>query len=198
MQKTKLLLASFLAAGSVNAHAYQVISDPSTFYSKFQSPTGLIDFSMLKDGTLFGPNASFSSLVRATSSPPFRVSVKEQGWTDDLFIGSSLLNCFCGWSATTWYGDYIAPEFYNRIYVSSGRVAMPIALESSAGFFGFIPDSVADSYYLLPAGVTVKSVRYGFTEAISVPEPGSIALLASGLGFLGFSRFRKSRAQGGA
>ncbi len=194
----KVLLASLLAVGSASSHAYAVVSDPSTFYAMFQSPTGLVEFSKLKDGTLFGPDALSSPLVRSTSSPPFSVSVREEAWTDDLFIGSSLLDCSCGWSATTWYGDYISPEFYSRIYIRSGGVAMPIALDTSAGFLGFIPDSLSDSYFLLPAAVSVNSVQYGFTKVASVPEPGSIALLASGLGFLGFARVRKSRTRGAA
>jgi hypothetical protein len=134
-------------------------------------------------GHLFSSIASIVHLSH-TSGPPFSASVREEAWANDIFIGSSQLGCGCAWTTTKWYGDFISPDFYNRIYIHTGSVSSIVAVETDAGFFGFSPDNINDGYYLLPVNVSARSVQYGFSPVQAVPEPGTWAMILAGLGML--------------
>jgi hypothetical protein len=189
----RLASAAILFLFAHSAGAYQVISDRAIFYSMFEKPASVLDFTALKDGTVFRTDGYLNSpLITTTGGSPFSASVREEGWADGLLIGSSYQGCGCAWSATNWFGDYIAPAgftYYNNIYVNTGRQSMPIAVETSSGFLGYVPDNISDSYYLLPYQVSVTSLSYGFSPVTSVPEPSSAALLLVGL--VAIARLRK-------
>lgn len=198
--KTYSLLAqckpvlTFVAATMIytsSANAYQTVTDKALFQSLFQDPTRLIDFTHLKDGSIFGGEDTLLSnplVIYFTTENGGYFEVREEAWSNDVYIGSAQLNCGCGHSATAWNGSYVSPSFYDRLYIlnpSNTSPAFPVALNTSAGFIGFIPDNAVDSYYLLDSGVTISSVQHGFS-AVPVPEPETYAMLLAGLGVLGF------------
>lgn len=189
-----LVVATMIYSSSANA--YQTVTDEALFQSLFQDPAHVIDFTHLKDGSTFGgENTSSSSLIVATSTANgSHYEVREDAWSNDVYIGSTYLNCGCGWGSTAWYGSYISPTQYdmsynpyNRLYIlnpSNTSPASPVAINTSAGFIGFIPDNAVDGYYLLGTGVTISSVQYGFS-AVPVPEPETYAMMLAGLGLVG-------------
>lgn len=188
-----LVAATALYASSANA--YQTIRDQSLFQSLYENPTNLIDFTRLKDGSIFS-NASSSEFVTTTS--PGHYTVRQEGWSNDIWIGSTQEGCNCAWTATNWYGSYIGIGGYDRLYINiPGHAPVsPIAINTSAGFVGFVPTHASDAYFLLDRGVTISSVEYGFSAvpAAPIPEPETYAMMLAGLGLLSFAvRRRKLR-----
>jgi len=183
MSITKFTAYALTAVLAAQANAYVVFTDQALFEKSYENPTSHIDFSTLKDGTVFRTDGYlYSPLITTTSS--HYASVREEGWDSDILIGSTYPNCGCAWGATNWYGDYIEPvgyTYFNYIYINTGREATPVALDTSAGFLAFAPDNLDDGFYLLPYGVTVSDLWYGFSKALTVSEPSSLALLFGGL-----------------
>lgn len=191
--KPVLTLVVAIMIFSSSAHAYQIVTDEALFRSLFQDPAHLIDFTHLKDGSTFGGENTLSSpLVVAGTAGHYEV--REEAWSNEVYIGSTYLNCGCGWGSTAWYGSYISPTQYDmsynpydRLYIlnpSNTTPAFPVAIHTSTGFIGFIPDNAVDGYYLLNPGVTISSVQYGFS-AVAVPEPATYAMMLAGLGLVG-------------
>lgn len=195
-----LVVATTIYAPSANA--YQTVTDQALFQSLFQNPTHVIDFTQLKDGSIFGGTHTYSSpLVHSTSTRNgAHYEVREEAWSSEVYIGSTYQNCGCGWTATAWYGSYITPTQYDmtynpfdRLYIlnpSNTSPAFPVAINTSAGFVGFIPDNSVDGYYLLNPGVTISSMQYGFS-AVAVPEPETYAMMMAGLGLIGIAAVRR-------
>lgn len=200
--KPVLILVVATTVHAPSANAYQTVTDQALFQSLFQNPTHVIDFTHLKDGSIFGGSNTYSSpLVQSTSSRNgAHYEVRQEGWSNDVYIGSTYQNCGCGWGATAWFGSYITPTLYDmtynpfdRIYIansSNTTPAFPVAINTSAGFIAFIPDNAVDGYYLLNPGVTISSVQYGFS-AVAVPEPESYAMMMAGLGLMGIAVSRR-------
>jgi hypothetical protein len=180
-----------------HANAYVVVNDRNSFASQFDNPSGLIDFSALKDGTVFqqDPGLMSSPLIATTSG--HYASIGAEGWSNDIQIGSSDRNAGY-WGATNWFGSYITPAgngYYNSIYIDTGRQFQSISVETSIGFLGFIPDSSSDAQYLLPINVSVMSLRYGYAAVSAVPEPETYALMLAGLGLIGAVVRRRKASQ---
>ncbi len=195
--KLVALVCTFFLVG--NASAYEVIYDSASFASLYQSPTTTIDFSRLVDGSTFKPQNFNYSFVAYEGGSPYSAAVRDFGWSNNLLIGSSQLGCGCAWTATKWLGDSIAPEFYNRIYIATDITpehnSFVVGLQTSIGFMGFVPSGSHDGYYLLPVGVSVTSLQYGFSAVQAVPEPETYAMLLAGLGLVGFSASRKTQVE---
>lgn len=196
-----LIVATTVYAPSANA--YQTVTNQALFQSLFQNPTHVIDFTQLKDGSIFrGSNTYSSPLVQSTSTRNgAHYEVRQEGWSNDIYIGSTYVpDCGCSWQATAWFGSYITPTLYDmtynpfdRFYIvnsSNTTPALPVAINTSAGFIGFIPDNALDGYYLLKPGVTISSVQYGFST-VAVPEPESYAMMMAGLGLMGIAVSRR-------
>mgnify|MGYP000607288328 CR=1 FL=1 len=187
---------------SSNANAYQTVTSEALFQSLFQDPTHIIDFTHLKDGSFFGGSNTYSSpLVVATINGGARYEVRDDAWSNDVYIGSTYHQyCGCAWGGTAWYGSYVTPTLYDmtynpydRLYIlnpSNTTPAFPVAINTSGGFIGFIPDNAVDGRYLLNPGVTISSVQYGFS-AVAVPEPESYAMMMAGLGLMGIAVSRR-------
>jgi hypothetical protein len=69
-----------------------------------------------------------------------------------------------------------------------------LAMETSNGFMAYAPQYQENGYYLLPSGVSVMSLQYGFAPVQSVPEPMSSVMMLTGLLALGC--YKKATARG--
>ncbi len=170
------------------ALAFQRITDEALFNSLYSNPTQSIDFSHLIDGSTV-LNADISPLVAGYSIGQNRYlfSVREYGWSNSVWIGSSSLNCYCGWTATDWNGSAISPETYPSIYldfaVDRAAKATPFSINSGAAFVGYVPSSPSETYFLLRDVASISSLRFGYTVS-PVPEPETYALMLLGLGLI--------------
>lgn len=180
-----LALAGFTTMASPSAQAYSTFTDASAFASLFSDPARTIDFSQLRDGSSFSSALGSNPLVHSTVGG--LKAIREYGWASDLLIGSTSDGCGCAWTTTLWDGNTISPTNYPSIYVDTGFNARAVALSTSIGFLAFVPDAGEYGRYLLPAGVSIDSLQYGFTlnsPVSPVPVPSSWLLMLAGLGVL--------------
>ena len=190
---TLLCIFTATVLATFNANAYQVITDEDLFYSLYQPPTSAVDFTRLKDGSIFS-NASVSPLVAATSYNPTKYEVREIGWTNRILIGSADINCSCASTVTNWFGTFVTPNVYGHIYLNTIPTheyeAIPLAINAGADFVGFVPDNASDGFFMMPRGTSINLLQFGLAPVppTQVPEPGTLALLALGLAGLAYLR----------
>lgn len=176
--KPVLILVVATTVYAPSANAYKTVTDQALFQSLFQDPTHAIDFTHLKDGSTFGGTNTYSSslVVSTTTVNGAHYEVREEAWSNEVYIGSTYQNCGCAWGATAWYGAYITPTQndmsynpFNRLYIynpSNTSPAFPVAINTSAGFIGFIPDNAVDGYYLLNPGVRLVPCNMGSLQLL--------------------------------
>ncbi len=170
------------------AFAVQIITDEGLFNSLYSNPTQSIDFGHLIDGSTV-LNADTSPLVTSYSrgENSYSFSVRQNGWSNAVWIGSSSLNCNCAWTATNWNGSAISPETYSSIYLDfamdRAATATPFSINSGAGFVGYVPSSPSETYFLLNGVASISSLRFGYAVS-PVPEPETYALMLLGLGLI--------------
>jgi len=179
-----------------SASAAQIITDEGLFNSLYSNPAQSIDFSHLIDGSTV-LNADMSPLVTSYSRGANGnwFSVRDYGWSNAVWIGSSSLNCFCAWTATNWNGSAISPETYPSIYldfaVDRAATATPFSINSGADFVGYVPSTPSETYFLLRDVAEISSLRFGYTVT-AVPEPETYALMLLGLGLISFAGRNKT------
>jgi hypothetical protein len=177
-----------IAMGWANSvSAYVITTDEANFRSQYINPTESILFNSLKDGTTFtevnGVNPYWASI-----SIGGELIITENGWSDTYFIRSAFTgnpNNNNYFSATIWDGSSITPSWnfsapFLSIYTNSD--ATPIALNTTIGFLGVIPDSPIDSHFVITSvlGPTVRvlGLEAGFSQ---VPILSTAWLFAIGL-----------------
>ena len=84
--KPVLILVAATTVYAPSADAYQTVTDQALFQSLFQNPTHVIDFTQLKDGSIFGGSNTYSSpLVVATSTfNGAHYEVRQEAWSNDV------------------------------------------------------------------------------------------------------------------
>lgn len=192
-------LASALSIAT-SAGAMLITTDEAWFDAHYTSPTQTVNFTMLRDGTTFD-NAFYSNsfYIRQANGGASGKSyvLRPEAWSGYFNIASTG-NCgqLSGVDATTWTGPgLIAPTGCTGLYIEFLASNGPIALTTSAGFVGLIPESIADSYYM-PTGRLLE-VQRGFREVVIEPPPppptpvsapATLLLVAVTLGSLALSR----------
>lgn len=182
-----------LAAIPGQSLAYVIISDSSEFLRQYSNPTETITFEDPLPGSLTGVSYSLGGGAEA-------YEVREYGWSTSVDIGSrGPVHPF--WGATTWYGDHISPTIYerpnnwiNRIYIRSLVPSLIYSMQTSNGFYGMLPESPGDNFFVLPPDVTISQMDIGYEEIRSVSEPETALLILFGMAFFLFLTF-KSRSE---
>lgn len=194
---TSVFLFSLLFGQHALADSFSVITDEEAFFSLYERPEELINFQALKDGAQFDREALHSPLVFYTASPPFWVGVRESAWSEQIDIGTTSPGCGCAWTGTEWHGDRVSPErqsMRHHLYLSVAKPGVVISAKTSAGFFGFVPQSDSNMFYVLPYDAELFSVGLGYALVSSVPEPAPYGMLIAGMLMVAFVASKRSRA----
>jgi len=194
------LWVSILLFVSCFANASLIFTDQSYFYTSYENPTGVIDFSLAPinnptysigdtdyfqgeswvNGIVF-ETRSFSNLNRMWQA----VARKRNGLGEIFAIQSN--------------GNLPSPIFSDAtITIQQYRPQSILAIYSSAGFFGWAPElntsNIDDALFVLPIGATISKVEYGFSLAtlpvVKTPEPPSILLMILVLCMLTIRNFK--------
>lgn len=188
--------------------AYIITYDETEFYSSYENPTEIIDFTTLKDGTdisvartIVGTSIFYTGASHpGGSGSPAEYLIRENAWSDILSIRGKTRYGY--WAATWWDGnsirlDNISPtlSLYNpnrNSYLNA--IALSVTSDIYSGFVGFMPESNTETHYLLGglANLEITNLSMGFYETQIIPEPSILALMSFGLVSIGYSR-RKAK-----
>lgn len=180
------LTCAIVASGASvpgTASAMIVTHDEAAFMALWANPNETVDFTHLRDGVTFAnANNVVSPYVRQIRQPPLRYMVMQDGWSGHFNLGSTIPGCQCAWQAVEWTSPGIVhADFYGSLYLELLGTAGPVALGSGSTFTGLIPESAADTFYILGAQDSIAMVRLGFSAVTlpppSVPEPATAALV---------------------
>jgi hypothetical protein len=181
MRSLALALLIFILSAST-ASSYTLITDPELFYSKYQSPRTVIEFTELKDGTAienliagYKPptflvsNSTDSCLMppeeKADDDSPASLAVSSQAFSDDWsFHGAdpATPGLFC--ELITWFVQGITcGQYHMAVSVAGGR-AEPFAMYTTSGFIGVIPSSPKETLFIFDNFNTVYSFETGYSN----------------------------------
>ncbi|UCF93289.1 MAG: hypothetical protein JSW39_03770 [Desulfobacterales bacterium] len=185
MKKLALaLLMGFVLAPS--AFAYTMIKDPNVFYSIFEKPKKLIEFTKLKDGTTFDkipvsykPHQFYASnpdcLIIGTGDGngaggfeaiAVRPNAFSSTWS---FKGADPTkpNSFC--DAVIWFDQGISAGNYKMTVSAPAGQSQPFVLYTEDGFLGILPDSPQETHFVLDH----IHILYSFETEFSKVAPAS-------------------------
>ena len=113
------VFAFLMAIAPLHALAFQIITDEALFNSLYVNPSETVDFSHLIDGST--PSTACRSLLVTSCSLGWNrnyFSVREYGWSENVWIGSRPFDPQRAWTATAWDGSSITPEVYAFFYLN--------------------------------------------------------------------------------
>jgi hypothetical protein len=181
MRRLALALVIFILSAST-ASSYTLITNPELFYSKYQSPRTVIDFTELKDGTaienlLIGytpptflvSNSTDTCLMpadeKAEDDSPATLAVSSQAFSDDWsFHGADPARpgLFC--ELIRWFVQGITcGQYHMAVSVAGGR-AEPFAMYTTSGFIGVIPTSPKETLFIFDNINTVFGFETGYSN----------------------------------
>ena len=182
------ILVAMLFVISGNAYSYSITFDEASFYSTYQNPTEVIDFTSLKDGTAYADadlSHPYINIKYSGSNPQW--DVWNYGWSDNYSIflrrSGGQINLVTRWDGNS-ITDGVSYVSY-RLGINALNGVSPLALQiisdTYSGFVGIIPDSSTDTFYeLYYPNWKLDSIQAGFSVA-PVPIPPALWLFGTGL-----------------
>jgi hypothetical protein len=179
-----LLILMILVLSTSTASSYTLITDPDSFYSKYQNPRTLIEFTELKDGTAienllagYKPqtflvsNSTDTCLMpteeKADDDSPATLAVSSQAFSDEWsFHGADprTPGLFC--ELITWFVQGITcGQYHMAVSVAGGR-AQPFAMYTTSGFIGVVPSSPKETIFIFDNINTVYSFETGYSNNV--------------------------------
>jgi hypothetical protein len=181
MRSLALALLIFIQSAPV-ASSYTLITDPELFYSQYQNPRTVIEFTELKDGTaienllvgykpqtILVSNSTDTCLMpadeKADDDSPISLTVSSQAFSDDWsFHGADpeTPGLFC--ELITWFVQGITcGQYHMAVSVAGGR-SEPFAMYTTSGFIGVIPNSAQETVFVFDNINTVYSFETGYSN----------------------------------
>jgi hypothetical protein len=173
---------------SSNVFSYTVITDPNVFYTFYENPAKVLDFTELKDGTSytniqdrFGPDQMKASETDCINHRPEDLNAMTVGpgafsnaWS---FLGSDPKRnqSFC--DSILWFDQGISTgELSLAVSTKAGR-SQPFAMYTNKGFMGIIPDTPEETLFIFENLHFIFSFEADFSKTAPVSE-SKAALLA--------------------
>jgi hypothetical protein len=174
-----ILAVSFLVLP--NAFSYSIITDPDVFYSFFEKPMTTIEFSELKDGTLYekiryrikpdmlaGSEPQCSIIGKSDidfAGSGNSISVRSDAFSDDWSFSARDLNrpdMAC--EAVIWFNQGISAGGAKIIVTSSTGKSEPFVLYTNKGFIGVVPDNPQETEFIFDNFSAVFSFESNFLK----------------------------------
>ncbi len=180
MKKSILIIfINFVLAS--NVFSYTVITDPSVFYTFFENPAKVLDFTELKDGTSYtniqdrsGPDQIKASETDCINHRPEDLNAMTVGpgafsnaWS---FLGSDpkQTHSFC--DSILWFDQGISTgDLSLAVSTNAGR-SQPFAMYTNKGFMGIIPDTPEETLFIFENLHFIFSFEAEFSKTAPVSE----------------------------
>ena len=171
-----------------NVFSYTVITDPSVFYTFFENPAKVLDFTELKDGTLYtniqdrsGSNQIKASETDCINHRPEDLNAMTVGpgafsnaWS---FLGSDPEHTHSFCNTILWFDQGISTgDLSLAVSTNAGR-SQPFAMYTNKGFMGIIPDTPEETLFIFENLHFIFSFEAEFSKTAPVSE-SKAALLA--------------------
>ncbi len=189
-RKLNKLALSILISFSMTSIAFSatVITDPDVFYSMFDNPDTVIDFSKLRDGTSFSkipdsykPNTSYldnpDNLIIHTGESDGIGGFKliavtphafSSDWSFERAYPTDSKNIR---KAVVWFGKGITTGTSDMSVSITTPPSKPFVMHTEKGFIGIVPSSPSETRFTFEDLHFIFSLETEFSQVDSVPEP---------------------------
>ncbi len=180
MKKVTLIILMHFALAS-NVFSYTVITDPDVFYTFFEKPAKVIDFTELKDGSSynslpgrFEPGAfetSGSDCINYHAGDLKALKVGPSAFSNTWsFLGAEPVQAHAFCDAILWFDQGISTGDYSlTVSTNTGR-SQPFAMYTNKGFMGIIPDTPQETLFIFENLHFIFSFETEFSKAAPVSE----------------------------
>ena len=180
MKKVTLIILINLALVS-HSFSYTAITDPDLFYSFFENPTKIIDFTELKDGTSFNNISKTFELHISKASELDCISSRAENFNALTVRSSAFSNTwyfqgaesvqthgFC--NAVLWFDQGISTGDHNLAVSIKTERSKPFAIYTNKGFLGVIPDTPQETLFIFENLHLIFSFETEFTKTAPASE----------------------------
>jgi hypothetical protein len=170
-----------------NAFAYSVIRDPNLFYAFFIKPQLIIEFTKLKDGTVFSDNsrklksnnlfaANQDCLAMSSGEPGFAANEKQLAIRPYAFsnawhfmgVDPNNSESFC--NSVLWIDEGISTGSQKMAVIAASGKSQPFVLHTNKGFIGILPDNPQETIFIFDDFSRVFSFETDFSKDVSVSD----------------------------
>jgi hypothetical protein len=176
---TLIILINFVLAS--NVFSYAVITNPNVFYTFFEKPAKVIDFTKLKDGT------SYNNIPGRFEPGTFKVSEPDciNNHAGDLnaltvwpsafsnawsFLGADPVQAHSFCDAILWFDQGISTGDCSMAVSANAGRSQPFAIYTNKGFMGIIPDTPQETLFIFENLHFIFSFETEFSKAAPVSE----------------------------
>ena len=178
-----------------SAFSYTIISDPNVFYSFFEKPKKIIEFTNLKDGTpydgipdKFRPNKYYVSepdcLIIGTGeydkaggfeALAVRPGSFSNAWS---FMGAdpNKEGTYC--EAVIWFDHGISTGSYKMMVSVTAGQSQPFVVYTNKGFIGILPDTPHEKTFIFDNFYLIFSFETEFTRVTPLSDSKELSFLA--------------------
>jgi len=178
-----ILLISFMTVPG--AFSYSIIADPDVFYSFFEKPMTIIEFTELKDGTSYeniryriNPDMSkvsephcsiFGKSDLRYNGSDNKISVRSNAFSDDWsFSAMNFKRPQVSCEAVIWFNQGISAGVSNLSVASSAGKSEPFVLYTNKGFMGVVPDNPQETVFIFDNFSAVFSFETKFSRLSTI------------------------------
>ena len=180
MKKVTLTILINLALVS-NAFSYTAITDPNLFYSFFEKPAKIIDFTELKDGTSYNnisktfephiPKASEPDCINIRAGDFNALTVRSSAFSNTwYFQGAESVQTHAFCDAVLWFDQGISTGDYYLAVSTKTEQSKPFAIYTNKGFMGVIPDHPHETLFVFENLHLIFSFETEFTKTAPASE----------------------------
>jgi len=177
------------------AFSYTIIADPDVFYSFFEKPQHIIEFTKLKDGTpydsipnRFKPNRYYVSepdcLIIGTGDDndaggfealAVRPGSFSNAWS---FMGAdpNKKGTYC--EAVIWFDHGISTGNYKMTVSTTAGKSQPFVMYTNKGFIGILPDTPHETTFIFDNFYLIFSFETEFKKVTPVSNSKAVSFLA--------------------
>ena len=166
---------------ATNVFSYTAITDPNLFYSFFEKPAKIIDFTELKDGTSYNnisgnfepyiPKAAEPGCINNGAGNLTALTVGSSAFSNIWsFQGAESVHAHSFCDAVLWFDQGISTGDYNLTVSTKAEHSKPFAIYTNKGFMGVIPDTPQETLFIFENLHFIFSFETEFTKTAPTSE----------------------------